>query len=164
MKCENCGKNEVSFIYRSNTNGKSEEKHLCHACAEQLGYLNKIEEQRKEFDRLMQDSFVGMFAPLHAMSRVGSGGLLGGSLFGSSLLSDRFFDDFFAVPMLAGERVAQPSQEKQESLLNEEEQKDVGRQRELNALRAEMKQAVETENFERAAQLRDQIRAKEQEQ
>ena len=151
MKCENCGKNEVSFIYRSNTNGKSEEKHLCHACAEQLGYLNKIEEQRKEFDRLMQDSFVGMFAPLHAMSRVGSGGLLGGSLFGSSLLSDRFFDDFFAVPMLAGERVAQPSQEKQESLLNEEEQKDVGRQRELNALRAEMKQAVETENFYKLA-------------
>ena len=29
MKCENCGKNEVTFVYQSNINGKVEEKHLC---------------------------------------------------------------------------------------------------------------------------------------
>ena len=37
MKCENCGKNEVSFVYRSNINGKREEKHLCADCARKLG-------------------------------------------------------------------------------------------------------------------------------
>ena len=26
MKCENCGKNEVTFVYRSNVNGHVEEK------------------------------------------------------------------------------------------------------------------------------------------
>ena len=37
MKCENCGKNEVSFVYRSSINGRTEEHHLCQACAEKLG-------------------------------------------------------------------------------------------------------------------------------
>ncbi len=37
MKCENCGKNEVSFVYRSSINGKTEEHHLCQACAEKAG-------------------------------------------------------------------------------------------------------------------------------
>mgnify|MGYP000778584824 CR=1 FL=1 len=37
MKCENCGKNEVTFIYQSNINGQVTEKHLCSECAEKLG-------------------------------------------------------------------------------------------------------------------------------
>ena len=38
MKCENCGKNEVAFVYRSSVNGRVEEKHLCAECARKLGY------------------------------------------------------------------------------------------------------------------------------
>ena len=38
MKCENCGRNEANFIYRSSINGRTEEHHLCQACAEKLGY------------------------------------------------------------------------------------------------------------------------------
>ena len=34
MKCENCGKNEVAFVYQSNVNGHVTEKHLCAGCAE----------------------------------------------------------------------------------------------------------------------------------
>lgn len=38
MKCENCGKNEVTFVYQSNVNGQITEKHLCAECAErQIG-------------------------------------------------------------------------------------------------------------------------------
>lgn len=29
MKCENCGKNEANFVYRSSINGRTEEYHLC---------------------------------------------------------------------------------------------------------------------------------------
>ena len=42
MKCENCGKNEVTFVYRSNVNGHVEEKHLCSDCAEKLGYTQRL--------------------------------------------------------------------------------------------------------------------------
>ena len=51
--------------------------------------------------------------------------------------------------------------EEEDHLLDEKEQGRFARMRKLNALRAEMKKAVRHEEFERAAQLRDEIRALE---
>ena len=42
MKCDNCGKNEVTFVYQSNVNGNVTERHLCTDCAEKLGYSQKL--------------------------------------------------------------------------------------------------------------------------
>ena len=33
MKCEKCGKNEASYFYRENINGRRRELHLCEDCA-----------------------------------------------------------------------------------------------------------------------------------
>ena len=75
MKCENCGKNEVTFVYRSNVNGHVEEKHLCSDCAEKLGYTQRI----NAGSRMMQN------------------------FFGNSLFGNGFFDDFFSpMPSLFG--------------------------------------------------------------
>ena len=62
-----------------------------------------------------------------------------------------------------GEAEAKVPQQKQEELVSPEEQAGFSNERKLNALRVEMKQAVEQEKFERAAELRDQIRAMETE-
>ena len=155
MKCENCGKNEVTFIYQSNINGKVTEKHLCSECAEKLGYTQKIAAR----NRSMMQSFFG-------------GSLLGNgffddffspmpSLMGRSgwLLEDPF-DDFFAdMPALGAAPVQQQAQvdQKQDDLVGKEEQSRFAYMRQVNALKLEMKKAVHQENFERAAQLRDQI-------
>jgi protein arginine kinase activator len=74
------------------------------------------------------------------------------------------FDDFFAdMPALSSAKGGKNEQtpQKQETSVSEEEQKKFSNERELNALRVEMKRVVEQENFERAAELRDQIRAME---
>ena len=161
MKCENCGKNEVTFIYQSNINGKVTEKHLCSECAEKLGYTQKIAAR----NRSMMQSFFG-------------GSLLGNgffddffspmpSLMGRSgwLLEDPF-DDFFAeMPALSAAPVQQQEeqQKQQNDLVGKEEQSRFAYMRQVNALKLEMKKAVHQENFERAAQLRDQIRQLEAE-
>ena len=155
MKCENCGKNEVTFMYQSNINGKVTEKHLCSECAEKLGYTQKIAAR----NRSMMQSFFG-------------GSLLGNgffddffspmpSLMGRSgwLLEDPF-DDFFAeMPALSAAPVQQQEeqQKQQNDLVGQEDQNWFSYQRKLNALRLEMKKAVHQENFERAAELRDEI-------
>ena len=155
MKCENCGKNEVTFIYQSNINGKVTEKHLCSECAEKLGYTQKIAAR----NRSMMQSFFG-------------GSLLGNgffddffspmpSLMGRSgwLLEDPF-DDFFAeMPALSAAPVQQQEeqQKQQNDLVGKEEQSRFAYMRQVNALKLEMKKAVHQENFERAAQLRDEI-------
>ena len=134
MKCENCGKNEVTFVYQSNINGKITEKHLCSECAEKLGYSQRIAAHSQ---RMMQN------------------------LFGNS-----FFDDFFADMPALGAAPAQQdaqNQQKQEDLVDQKEQSRFARMRQMNALRMEMKKAVHQENFERAAELRDQLHALEAE-
>lgn len=152
MKCENCGKNEVTFVYQSNINGHVTEKHLCAECAEKLGYSQKLAAHSQ---RMMQGLFGGglfedFFTPVPS--------LLGRM---NRLLEDPF-DDFFAdMPALGAPAEREQAPKPQDTLLEGEEQDRLSRRRQLNALRLEMRRAVQTENFERAAELRDQIRSLE---
>ena len=74
------------------------------------------------------------------------------------------FDDFFAeMPALSASPVQQQEakQEKKDDLVGQEDQSRFAYLRQMNALKLEMKKAVHQENFERAAELRDQIRSLE---
>ena len=156
MKCENCGKNEVTFVYQSNINGKVTEKHLCSECAEKLGYTQQIAAHSRS---MMQNFF-------------------GGSLLGNGFFDDFFspmpslmgrmledpFDDFFAdMPALGAAPAKQEEQKKEDDLVDREEQGRFAYLRQMNALKMEMKKAVHQENFERAAELRDEIHKLESE-
>lgn len=146
MKCEHCGKNEVTFLYRSSVNGHVTEKHLCAECAEKLGYTQKLAAHSQR----MMRSFEDFFTPFPS--------LLGR---GIRMLEDPF-DDFFAdMPALGAPAEPEAPQRSQDTLLNGEEQDRISKTRRLNALRLEMQKAVQEENFERAAELRDQIRSME---
>ena len=149
MKCENCGKNEVTFVYQSNINGQVTEKHLCSECAEKLGYTQKIAAHSQ---RMMQNFFGGglfddFFSPVPT--------LMGRR---SWMLEDPFDDFFSEMPALCASPVKQePSKQKADDLVDQEEQSRFAYMRQMNALKMEMKKAVHQENFERAAELRDQI-------
>ena len=75
------------------------------------------------------------------------------------------FEDFFAqMPALGASPKQQSGEpEAEQALVDSAEQKQFERKRKINALRLEMRQAVDGEEFERAAQLRDQIRTLEAE-
>ena len=149
MKCENCGKNEVTFVYQSNVNGQVTEKHLCAECAEKLGYTRRLAAYSQRMTRnllgggLFDDFFTPVPSLLGRMNR----------------LLENPIDDFFSdMPALgAPAEAAQEAAKPQDALLEQEEQSELSRQRKLNALRMEMQKAVGEENFERAAELRDQI-------
>ena len=154
MKCEHCGKNEVTFVYRSNINGQVDEKHLCADCAEKLGYTKRVAAQNRSLMRdFFSDSFFG-------------GSLLDGfstpmsSLMGRMLESP--FDDFFSdIPALTA-APAPESKQPEAQPVQDAEQNHYDQWRRLNALKLEMNRAVQEENFERAAELRDEIRRLEQ--
>ena len=154
MKCEHCGKNEVTFVYQSNVNGNVTEKHLCGECAKELGYAKKFADHSQRmmqgfFGRSLLDDF---FTPMPSLL-----GHMGRML-------ENPFDDFFAdMPALsaAPEQKEPQVQTKQEDLVNAEDQSRFAQIRQRNALKMELKRAVREENFERAAELRDQLRAME---
>ena len=42
MKCDRCGKNEATFHYKTNINGRVTEAHLCPDCARAMGYAGSM--------------------------------------------------------------------------------------------------------------------------
>lgn len=144
MKCQNCGKNEATFYYRSSINGRVMESHLCPECARQLGLVQDM--RRPMMSSLWDDDdfFTRPFRMLEP--------LLGG--FGSRLLTE--FPEPVDVTQEARRTAAEPQDD---SLVQGDEREQLSRRRQRNALETQLRHAVETENFEEAARLRDQLRS-----
>lgn len=154
MKCDKCG-NEASFFYSSNVNGRRTERHLCADCARAEGFGNALDYDQMGGMRNMFDSFFEDF-----------GGFFGG---GRSLLPSF---DLFGSPMRSMMTrsaprvnlvVGSPEQTAQSAggVIPEADAADIRARREKGALRHQLDEAVKAEDFERAAQLRDQLRALE---
>lgn len=143
MKCEHCGRNEATFHYQRTVNGRTEEAHLCPECAAELGYRTDF---GNGFGSMFGDGFSSVFSLLPSM-------------FGG-------FGDFFGEPRLtsAARRTLQltPAPDEPlyetESLLSDAEGEALRRERERNALNVQLKEAVNAENYEEAARLRDELK------
>ena len=147
MKCENCGRNEANFVYRSSINGRTEEHHLCQACAEKLGYTRSFFDQRPS----VMDSFFGNNSFFSSMP----------SLMGRMLESP--FDDFFdEMPAIGTVPVQEVQKDRKDNLMSCEDQSRFSYLRQMNALKHAQKKAIHEEDFERAAELRDEIRKLEE--
>lgn len=140
MKCERCGKNEATFYFKSNINGKITEQHLCAGCAGKLGYTERLR-PRSLFDDDFFTRPFRLFEPLFEPMN-------------ARLLTE------FPEPLSEDEKA--PVAVREKDLVENEEQERWKSQRERNALQAQLKAAIEEENFEEAARLRDAIRALQQ--
>ena len=144
MKCQNCGKNEATFYYKSNINGRVMESHLCPQCARQLGLVQDMRRPMISSFWDDDDFFTRTFRMLEP--------LLGG--FGSRLLTE--FPEPVDVTQQARHAAEEP---REDNLVQGDEREKLSRQRQRNALETQLRHAVETENFEEAAKLRDQLRS-----
>lgn len=166
MKCEKCNNNEAVFHYQSNINGEKNEYHLCADCAKAEGFGNILEfRPNSMFENFWREPFGGMLGSFFS------------DPFGS--LTDGFFtepfrtleDGFFGRSLFAP-TIAKPnvnvsigeSEEKTETAekgaenIPEDAGRDICRKREIHALKHQLRTAVQAEEFEKAADLRDKIR------
>ena len=144
MKCQNCGKNEATFYYKSNINGRVMESHLCPECARQLGL---VQDMRRPMMSSFWDDDDFFTRPIRLQEP-----LLGG--FGSRLLTE------FPEPVDVTQQARRAAEEPQDdNLVQGDEREQLSRRRQRNALETQLRHAVETENFEEAARLRDQLRS-----
>ena len=144
MKCQNCGKNEATFYYKSNINGRVMESHLCPQCARQLGL---VQDMRRPMISSFWDDDDFFTRPFRMLEP-----LLGG--FGSRLLTE--FPEPVDVTRQAQQAVAEAPED---ALVDKAEQERFSLQRQRNALQTQLRHAVEAEDFESAARLRDQLKA-----
>lgn len=140
MKCQNCGKNEANFFQRTNINGNVTETHLCAECAEKLGYFNS-----------------GAFS---------ANSLLDSLFEESSAFTGGFFRPFFTARPRFGGLGAAPASALPDGAVDTKPAEarggaadsELSRLRYINILREQMRAAAATEDFERAMELREEIK------
>ena len=132
MKCQHCLAKEATFHYQSNINGQISEQHLCAACAQQVHGPTFAAVGARSMD-LFQNLFHAPF-------------------FGSAM---------FGVPamrQMPNAEAALPVAPEPREASVPREVEDVFKQRRVrNQLQAELGAAVAAEDYERAAELRDEI-------
>lgn len=141
MNCEKCGK-EASFHYRSNVNGKVTTLKLCAECAEKSDDVMNMD---SIFDSMYSDMF---------------------NMFGSMLTPMMNPWRGFGMQRAMSPRIhimLEPANEvnkaaKVKAKPEQEIDPEMSKRREINALREQMNAAVQNEEFEKAAELRDRIR------
>ena len=146
MKCEKCGK-DANFFYSSTVNGKHEEHCYCADCAKEAGFENAFRfEPMQMFDGFFDD----FFAPARLPSLFDGFGGMFGRMMAPTL--PRFF-------------IAEPQREQRTAPQSEAETKvpadagaDVKARREREALKAQLDEAVAAEDYEKAIEIRDQLR------
>lgn len=166
MKCQNCGRSDASFHYRSNVNGQVTEQHLCPECAANM--------EGSVFSSELNNTAGGQDFSQFLLSPE--------TMFGNNSIWDRMakdlFSDFWRGPQIVmispraiklGEAEAEAQVKAQPASAPIRKAADIPldagekikRRMELNKLRSEMQSAIREENFERAAELRDKIYALE---
>jgi len=158
MKCQKCGKNEVIFHYTSNINGNVTEKHLCSSCAAESGY-----DMEQMFDLRQLADFENIFNGMFPMSS-GLGGIMP--------LAIPVMQTHSLYPFTFKRRPginANALREQSDSCIcgcgqkiTKENVADVDKEmNERRELNMQMRIAVENEEFEKAAELRDKIKSLE---
>ena len=138
MKCEHCGRNEATFFYKSSVNGHVTQVHLCQDCAQQMGYADSLRRSMRPMSLFGDDFFSRPFSLLEPFM----------DGFGSRMLTE--------FPEPDQPQQAQPGE--RAGLVDKAQQEELRSQRRRNALQEQLKAAVESENYEEAARLRDELR------
>ena len=142
MKCQNCGVRDANVRYSQNINGRKAEVCLCSGCANELGILNNLS---SGFD-FGFEKFNNMFS--------------------------NFFDDFAGIRLMQMPKIfldvgTEPSIEENdcydrtnpelyEALKNIT--KKTKNMTEKEKLEKELKDCIDKENYERAAEIRDKLK------
>lgn len=164
MKCQHCNSKEATTYIKRTVNGKTTEMRLCADCAAELGY--SAIQGMPGFGGMGAGSPFDLLGAVFGNGREGSGGQTRrcsacGISFDEIASSGRagcpdcytFFEKELAPTVRrihgSAKHIGRLPQSASAALRSE---------RELEGLREQMKKAIETQNFEEAASLRDRIR------
>ena len=152
MKCEKCGK-EANFFYSSTVNGQHEEHCFCAECAKEAGFENAFRfEPMQSFGGMFDTLFENFFAPARMLPLFDGFPGPFGRMMAPALPRMGFFT---AAPQQTQTRTAPQSEA--ETKIPADAGGDVKARREREALKQQLQEAVEKEDFETAITLRDQI-------
>lgn len=164
MLCQNCKKNEATTHIKRVINGEATQSHLCSACAQSLGYNNFFDDFSFNLPSLFSGFFEDSLLPLgeSRLDRCEKCGcsfddiIKSGSV-GCANCYDRFYSRLLpSIQRIHGK--VKHAGTVPENIVEATVPKEKTLEEKINDLENEMAKAVEEQNFERAAILRDEIK------
>ena len=169
MLCQNCGKHEATTHIKSVVNGEYTQLHLCTACAGKLGYGDVF----SGFGFDLGDFFGNFFSKPKGMisssktERCEKCGMSFEEIVKSGKIGCAgCYEKFYEMLLPSVQRIHGKTQHNGKTATVTEDKeivKEKTKEEIIAELQAEMKTAIEEQNFERAAEIRDEIKAKEAE-
>lgn len=161
MLCQNCGKYEATTHVKRIINGEAAEAHLCSDCAKALGYANVFGDFGNVFG-----SFLGSFLGDAGVSSLSARTLKCekcGSTFNDIVESGKIgcaecYSTFYEKLLPSLQRIHGKTRHEGKIPNRISVNKDDSIRAEIAKLEEDLKAAVEAQNFEKAAMLRDKIK------
>ena len=137
MKCQKCGRNQANVFYTQNINGRKSEIHLCSECADELNVFNNFSSSFDfGFDRMFSNFF----------DDFGNLGLLEIPRLTIQTNNNLFDEDYYDRGNSELDEALKNITSKNKGLTTEEK------------LEKELKECIKKENYERAAEIRDELK------
>ena len=164
MKCQKCGANNANTHIKTVINGEFKEYDLCSECAKKMGYTNVFGEMEDEFSSFL-GSFFGNVLPARTQATrcefCGStySDITKSGHVGCAKCYSVFADELYpSIRRIHGNTThcgkhSKPAEKSRATKPEEETKKD-----KIIRLKAELDKAINEQNFEYAAELRDKIK------
>ena len=170
MLCERCKKNEATYYYHENVNGVEKTYHLCRDCKEEMekkGELGDVDlNMNSLFDSFFADPFKGtlfgsLFAParnqIQSVEKKCSCGMTLRELSSGGMVGCPACYETFARE-LAGTVQGIHGRNTHNGRGPAKFREKLGVKQKIEALEKERLEAVKSENYERAAEIRDELK------
>lgn len=165
MKCQKCKKREANTHIKKVLNGEYTEYMLCSECAHAMGYDNVFSlEMPDMFGGLLQSFFTGALPARSGASRCPVCGSTYGDItntgkVGCAHCYEAFYEELLpSIKRIHGN--TKHSGKVPQGIEYTEVKSEPDDKSEVESLKAELKKAIDEQNFELAAELRDKIKAK----
>ncbi len=167
MKCQKCKKNEATTHIKRVVNGEYTEHILCSECAHAMGYDNVFDfEMPDMFGGLLQSFFTGALPARSGASRCPEcsssyGDITDTGRVGCAKCYETFYNELLPSIRRIHGNTAHCGKVPQWAEKAKSEGKSQNPTKEIESLKSQLQKAVEEQNFELAAKLRDEIKEKE---
>lgn len=170
MLCQNCQKREATTHIKRVINGEATESHLCEECAKELGFDEFFDDFSLSipniFSSFFKDSAFALAGAKNELcEKCGSSfdDIIRSGMVGCADCYSRFYDRLLpSIQRIHGRtgHVGRTPIEytKVDDVPAEEEKKELSAEDKIKELEAQMQKAVDAQNFEQAAALRDEIK------
>lgn len=166
MKCQKCGANNANTHVKTIINGEFKEYDLCSECAHKMGYTNVFADMENDFSSLLGSFFTNVLPARTQATRCEFCGstypeIAKTGQVGCAHCYELFADQLYPSIRRIHGNTTHCGKNSGKAVAAKQKPAELTKEQKIQQLQEQLDAAVKEQNFERAAELRDQIKEME---